>query len=399
MTGAFISSFLVHKPYYPRDDHNGVPLQCQRPRVTPSWCIMNGSSKQGQEGRGCGAVEILEKLRSTRVVGLGMAGMDLLACVSEFPEPDSKVRTTSLTPMGGGNCANTLTAVRRLGLPTAIISQTGNDVYGTAVRDELNRDGIDTSHVTTREDVSTAFSYVIVDTSAATRTCIATVPAYELDPDRLPLSVLNGASLVTLDGRHTLAAARFAKEANARGVPVLLDVERERPHLREVLPFADYIVTNSSFPRIFSPNAQDDADALRALLHACRARFIIRTEGAKGCTLLRREEPRVIGRNIGVNVQSESYAFYGDNDSYELLKCDAWPVDRIVDTTGAGDAFIGGVAYSLATKLPLEEMLCLASFVASAKLTAPGSRSGLPRREDVPSDLLALQHEPKQTSF
>lgn len=364
--------------------------------MTPPRIVMNVAEKQSSKRGEHGEVEIPQELHSIRVVGLGMAGMDLLACVSKFPEPDSKIRTTDLTAMGGGNCANTLTAVRRLGLPTVIVSQTGDDVYGTAVREELIRDGIDTSHVTIHTNVSTAFSYVIVDTSAATRTCIATVPAHELDPDNLPLSVLDGASLVTLDGRHTLAAARFASVANARGVPVLLDVERERPYLRDVLPFADYIVTNKSFPHTFSPNARDDAEALRALLDACGAHFIIRTEGASGCTLLRRNLPRVVGRSIGVNVQSDSFVFSGENEPYEILKCDAWPVAQVVDTTGAGDAFIGGVAYSLATGLPLEQMLCLASYVASAKLAAPGSRTGLPRREDVPSGMLTLQSEIKQ---
>lgn len=348
-----------------------------------------------------GAVKIPEELGSIRVVGLGMAGMDLVACVSQYPEPDTKVRTTSLTATGGGNCANTLTGLRRLGISTRIISQTGDDAYGRAVRDELQADGVDVSYISVRKGVPTALSYVIVDTSAATRTCIATVPEEELDPDQLPLDALDDADLLVLDGRHTRAAARMAREANMRGVPVLLDVERDRPHLRDVLPHADYIITNRSFPRSFASSISfsssslskddNDVDALRVLLEACDARFVIRTAGAAGCSLLRRAVSPSRATTSRDDVRSEMTQLGPEGIRFELLIADARRVERVVDTTGAGDAFIAGVAYGLSTRMPFEQMLSLGSFVAATKLGAVGPRSGLPRRDAVPANLLAIQ--------
>lgn len=72
-----------------------------------------------------------------------------------------------------------------------------------------------------------------------------------------------------------------------------------------------------------------------------------------------------------------------------IATCAAWPVAErdIVDTTGAGDAFIAGVIYGLVHGFSVPHTLNLASFVASQKLRAPGARAGLPRRETVPAEL------------
>lgn len=73
----------------------------------------------------------------------------------------------------------------------------------------------------------------------------------------------------------------------------------------------------------------------------------------------------------------------------EVVTCAAWPVaeSEIVDTTGAGDAFIAGVIYGLLHGFTVPRTLNLASFVASQKLRAPGARAGLPRRGAVPREL------------
>lgn len=72
------------------------------------------------------------------------------------------------------------------------------------------------------------------------------------------------------------------------------------------------------------------------------------------------------------------------------MRCGVWPIkaEEVVDTTGAGDAFISGVIYGLLHGFSAARLLNLASFVASSKLRGPGARAGLPRREAVPPLLL-----------
>ena len=64
------------------------------------------------------------------------------------------------------------------------------------------------------------------------------------------------------------------------------------------------------------------------------------------------------------------------------------PPEAVVDTTGAGDAFIGSLLYGVATGKPVREAMALASVVAARKCTALGARMGLPRRADLRPDLL-----------
>jgi sugar/nucleoside kinase (ribokinase family) len=69
------------------------------------------------------------------------------------------------------------------------------------------------------------------------------------------------------------------------------------------------------------------------------------------------------------------------------------PKEAVADTTGAGDSFIGSVMYGLATGMPLNNILQLASIVAACKCTALGARPGLPRREQLSSGVLGAQVE------
>lgn len=64
------------------------------------------------------------------------------------------------------------------------------------------------------------------------------------------------------------------------------------------------------------------------------------------------------------------------------------PPESVVDTTGAGDAFIGSVVYGLVTGMKGEKILQLGSVVAAAKCTALGARPGLPRRDQLTHSLL-----------
>lgn len=334
-------------------------------------------------------VDVPRELQSVRVLGLGMAGVDILANVPSFPRPDDKIRTTSVSMLGGGNTANQMTALRRLGIPCALVSKVGKDVYGDAAMRELERDGIDTSRVVVKDGVNTSFTYVIVDSKANTRTCIATVSNEDLLVTEIHESMLDGVSLLALDGRHTLAALQLAKHARQKQIPILLDVERDRPYIRDLLPYADYIITNKTYPFVFFPDASSRIDAMEKLLEDCDAKLVISTLGDSGSVLVRRDEPRKRGTGHDILVQSDVVRCHRTSKKYEVIECPAWPAEEIVDSTGAGDAFIGGVLYGLLTGMDYERMLSLASHIAAEKLKGIGSRSALPRRENVPDMLLA----------
>ncbi|CAJ1968274.1 unnamed protein product [Sphenostylis stenocarpa] len=187
------------------------------------------------------------------IVGFGGVGVDFLAVVPFFPNPDTKIRTTEFKVQGGGNTGNTMTCAARLGLKPRIISKLANDAPGKAMLEELEAEGVDTSFLVVSKEGTSPFSYIIVDNQAKTRTCIFTpgyppmVPA-DLLQDNL-LSALDGARVVYFDARMPDSALVIAQEAFLRNISIIIDAERPREGLNDLLELADYVVCSEKFPK------------------------------------------------------------------------------------------------------------------------------------------------------
>lgn len=146
--------------------------------------------------------------KDKKVVGVGAAGLDFVAVVAKFPEPDQKIRTREYTVEGGGNAANTMTCLRRLGINSVLVTKIGSDFAGQSILEELKREDMDTSYIIRQEGANSPFTYVLVDASTSTRTCIHTPSDAQLASEEVNLDCLCDASLVHLDGRHPLAALK-----------------------------------------------------------------------------------------------------------------------------------------------------------------------------------------------
>jgi len=297
-----------------------------------------------------------------RVVGLGSCGVDFLAQVSEYPSPDDKIRTTDFQVFGGGNAANTLCALGKLGVRPRLITKIGTDSNGDLIVNEAERSNVDCTYVLRSPETPSPFTYVIVDQKTSTRTCIHTPATEELTPQEMQPSMLEGCEWLHLDGRHTLAAVELATMANGKGIPVSLDAEKDRPHLDELITKADYLFTNSKYPFIYAEKhggtgQQSAADAMRTVLQSLpRLKAVVTTMGAEGSLAITRD------------------------DMQNPIRCPAWPIDSktIADSTGAGDAFIAGCLHCLSRQKTLEDSMSLGSYVAARKLLKLGARAGVP---------------------
>ncbi|GJD10556.1 Ketohexokinase [Galdieria sulphuraria] len=323
--------------------------------------------------------------KDKKVVGVGMAGLDFIAKVATFPEPDQKLRTLDSSIQGGGNAANTLTCLRRLGIEVILVTKIGDDISGQSILEEFEREGMDTSFIIRQEETQSAFTYVIVDVSTSTRTCIHTPSKAELTSEEVNVSCLNGASLLHLDGRHPSAALKIAQHARDKGIPIVLDVERRREGLENLLCLADYIITNAEFPSEYFGQL-NRLNGLEKLLDAYPARWVISTLGKEGCVMMSRldsdrEEKTANLSHFPIMAVKTTFPLPTPCreclPKYRLIDCPCWPVERVVDTTGAGDAFIGGIIYAILHHFDQEHMLYFASRVAAEKLSALGARKGL----------------------
>lgn len=429
---------------------------------------------------------------------MGSAGVDYLAQVAAYPNPDEKLRTERLEVQGGGNCGNALTAAARLGLSPAIVTKIGGDAVGDGIIAEFHAEGVDTDCILRAPNASSPFTYIIVDRQGSTRTCIHT-PGEAFHPSELTQQLINnalsGAELIYFDGRLTEAAVLLARAARVSGVPVLVEAERLRPGLEDLLQEADYVVTSAHFPGDWT-GEQGVGDAVTSMFARIpRAQWMITTLGKKGSVLLERKSLLVQGRKKGEDggsvaekwiaqtlidalfehagaaaagappdstnenadgpacVSASGVEIYAGGqatapDAYSLIlkrggekeeeeavaasaaraaeaaaaanaaagKAAAYqsssahatasrgtsevhaivtvsqaavlPPDAVLDTTGAGDAFIGSLLYCLATGKGPRDAMKLGAVVAACKCTALGARPGLPHRHMIRKDLL-----------
>ncbi|CAO2177427.1 unnamed protein product [Urochloa humidicola] len=344
------------------------------------------------------------------VLGCGASSVDYLATVASFPNPDDKIRSLALKVQGGGNTGNALTAAARLGLRSRIISKVANDAQGRNVLKELQDDGIDTSHMLIAEDGNTPFTYIIVDNQTKTRTCIHTPGYPPMSPEELTKenlsAALDGADIVYFDVRLHDTALVVAQEAIQRKIPILIDAEKKREGLDELLNFASYVVCSAKFPQAWTGASSIPVALVSMLSRLPKIKFIIVTLGEKGCLMLERSMKDAFeAEEIDVEALFESLEKKVDQSS-KMPNCisskanlrisadgvgsisgrlvlgtaEVIPPDELIDTTGAGDAFIGAVLYGLCTGMPAERMLPFAAQVAGCGCRGLGARSSLPHR-------------------
>ncbi|KAL2344945.1 hypothetical protein Fmac_006230 [Flemingia macrophylla] len=303
---------------------------------------------------------ILISKRHASQVGYGMTTVDFLATVDRYPQPDDKIRSSSLKPK--------------------LISKVADDAHGFAILKELEADGVDTSFIVVSKGGSSTFSYVLVDNQTKTRTSIYTPGEPPLMRDDLPqstlLSAFDGARLVYFDGMFPETALFVAQEVAHNNIPILVEAESPREGLDELLKLADFVVCSARFPQVAWTQAPSIPSALISmLLRLPNINSVIVTLGEDGCLMLERSANGKAMKFRAHGIGTICGRFY-------IGTAEKIPDSELIDTTGAGDAFIGAILYAICANMVPEKMLPLAAQVAAAKCRALGARSGLPRWTD-----------------
>ncbi len=281
-----------------------------------------------------------------RLLGIGSALLDLLAHVpeeflarvpgrkggTELVDRDQSAALIAALPSPparapGGSAANTLTAAARLGLPAAMLAKIGDDEAGRFYRAALENTGVDTSRfkVQPGEATGSCVSLITPDSQRTMRTYLGA--AAFLDPADLRPEDFAGCELLHLEGyqlfNRELVAAILQHAKNA-GLRVSLDLSAPEviEAARDILPgiladSVDIVLANEDEAAAFA-RTRDETAALEALHQHCDIAVL-------------KLGPR------GVRIRSNA----GE------IAVPAQPVERPVDTTGAGDLWAGGFLYGI----------------------------------------------------
>jgi sulfofructose kinase len=291
------------------------------------------------------------------VVTLGLNSVDLVTVVAEYPANNSKQRLQHFARLPGGEMATAAAICARLDWRSRYIGSFGDDDLGALGRQSLIDAGVDLSAAWTVAGATNQFAVVIVDARSGNRTVLwDRHPALTIDPARVPRVAIESARLLIVDYHETAAATQAARYARAAGVPTVVDVERVRPGIHDLLHQIDAIIAAQGFPAELT-GYDDPGRALEAIAREFNAPLVAVTLGEDGS----------LTRCGGREFRTRGFA----------VDC--------VDSTGAGDAFRGGFAAGclLAPDGGVDDAMAYANAVAALNCRGLGARGGMPTRQEV----------------
>jgi len=297
-----------------------------------------------------------------QIAVFGSLNMDVVVRVPRAPEAGETLRAHALLTNPGGKGANQAVACARMGARVAMAGCVGADDFGARLRAALHSDGIDTTHVRVAGDTS-GIAVIFVDDAAQNR--IAIVPGANgmVSPTDAvaAASLLSAAAMTILQFEVPMeAVVRAAETAHRAGRHVLLNPAPVCDVPPSLWPCIDTLVLNETEASTLAkvpvddvPSASQAASALRTL----GPPVVIVTLGANGVVLS--------------DVAGTRY--------FPAIKVDA------VDTTGAGDTFIGALAVALVNRHSVEYAVDLGIRAAAVCVTKLGAQESIPRWNELPA--------------
>jgi ribokinase len=296
----------------------------------------------------------------SRVAVIGAVNADYIVRVDRLPQPGETVTGGRLSIRPGGKGANQAHAAARLGADVLLVASVGTDGAADDERAALAADGVDTSGLTASAG-PTGLAVVLVDASGENAIAVAGAANDRLDPATVTERLggwLDAGSVLLCSLEVPLAAAvGAAGAAAAAGALPLINPAPARPLPPELLRGAILTPNEGELGRMV-PGADGEQAAVSRLLD-CGARAVVVTRGRRGASIFAAAQPPV---TIGA------------------------PSVDVVDTVGAGDAFNGALAWSLACGAPLPAAVTAAAAAGAAACTGTGARDALP----TPAGLAAL---------
>ncbi|MCX4880128.1 ribokinase [Streptomyces sp. NBC_00847] len=290
----------------------------------------------------------------THIVVLGSTNMDLVAYVEKAPQLGETVTGREFRTIPGGKGANQAIAAARAGATVSMIGAVGNDAFGTRLRSTLEHSGVDTDHLRTVEAPS-GTAHIVVDDEGGN--AIVVIPGANGTVDHLvpgDEGLIASADALLLQLEIPLAAVLAgAQTARTHRIRTILTPAPVRPLPPELLAATDLLVPN-----------EHEAAALTGV-----------TDPHSAAASLLEQVPEVV---VTLGSAGSLYAARGTDPL-------AVPAPQVtaVDSTGAGDTFVGALAVALGEGRPMTEALAWAGAAAALSVQRPGASASMPYRAEI----------------
>ena len=298
------------------------------------------------------------------ILVLGTIAVDTVINVEMMPYTGGIVGTDSEKRYAGGSSANVSTALKVLGCDVRQAGAVADDEFGTFLVDDLDDMGIDTSAVIVRENGVTLHTYIVVDRSGSNfiiangGTC-----RKDIEVEELSQGILDDVDAFYTDMSWPEASLELARECRKKGIKIIYNLQN--------VPTENSLETDAGIEKMLE---------LADLFIISRTTLLkyentSNIESALG-SLIKGDRP-VDG--IIVTLGNEGAEWFIDDG---CIHTPAFSEVDIVDTTGAGDAYVAGVIKSYFVEgRPRDRSMEYASLVASVKCSQKGPRLACPGNE------------------
>lgn len=286
---------------------------------------------------------------------VGSAMIDLTAYAKVIPAPGQTLEGELFTTGFGGKGANQAVIAAHCGAEVHFVGKLGKDLFGESIAENFKKLGIDSEYVE-RSDTPNGVAHIWVDANGENRIIIIPGANHEIESKKAIEATEAIADLAVVVAQCeikqevTLAAFSAAKK---RGCVTILNPAPYQPLSEELLAVTDWIIPNETeFKELFGQDPTSDE-----ILKKFR-----------------------LGKNSIVTLGSEGAVLITSDGNLTRVSA---PKVNAVDTTGAGDAFVGVFAFGLASRMNPEDAMKLGIKVASLSVTRKGAQSSYPSQTEI----------------
>ncbi len=305
----------------------------------------------------------------SNILVVGSLNMDQVVRVPRLPViGETMLGAGSLKLVPGGKGANQAVAIARLGSAVRMAGRVGSDPFGERLLSALQADNVDTGLIVVDQEEASGVAFIFLGLDGNNAIVVASganirVGYDEAQMARIDKAIAQAHALVLQLEIPLDTVVALVKAAHKVNVPVILNLAPSQPLPKETLQQVEVLVVNETEASLISGQrveSLEDARIVATVLHEQGIPQVVITLGSQGAILASDD---AAGKTQIIHQEAPSV--------------------QVIDTTAAGDCFVGALTVALAEKQAPEDALRFAVCASALKVTKFGAQSGLPTRREV----------------
>lgn len=293
---------------------------------------------------------------------MGSFVIDLMGRAPHLPEPGETVKGSTFRIGPGGKGSNQAIAAKRAGAEIDIITKVGKDAFGETAINNFKQEGFNTDYIFVDNSNQTGAALILVDNTTGENAILVTLGACSNitneDLGKTKQMIKEADIFVTQLETNVNAIEQCVKWAHESGVQIVLNPAPIQEISNTILEMIDILTPNEVEASILTGvdiNSVEDAKRAAVILQNKGVKNVVITMGSKG-------------------------ALVREGDMEEIIE--SYKVD-VMDTTGAGDAFNGGLVTALSEEKSIIQAAKFANALAALSVTRIGTAPAMPYRDEI----------------